>query len=106
LTGTATSPVREQGRRANAVRHRRLDVEIKLTHQAGDGKPGIALNGDAWVRTDALRSAHGEPLVLQLRARLLSAIPGFASELQKPQVMFLESVGCDGGRPPLRGRGG
>lgn len=101
----APSVVRQDRQRADALRHRRLGVEIQLTDQAGDSEPGIALDGDAGMGPHpTFAPRHRQSVLIELRTRLLAPVPCFTGELQEPEVVLLEHVGLDRGLPPLAGR--
>jgi hypothetical protein len=77
------SSIGEQTRRPDALRHRRLGVEIKLTHETGHSESGIALDADTRVRTQAAFSpGQCEPFAFELLARLLRSVPVLTCELQ------------------------
>jgi hypothetical protein len=91
--------------RANALRHRRLNIQVKLSDKAGHGQPSIALDGYTRVGADAaLSPRYRQPLILQLRACLLCLVPGLTCKLEKPQVVLLEDISLDRGFPPLPSR--
>jgi hypothetical protein len=102
-----TTPVAENGRRANTLRCGRLGVEVELAHKAGDGLTVVPLNDDAWVRArTAILCDDRQSLFIKLRPGGLDAVPGFAAELQEPQMVLLKHVAADRGPPPVGGRGG
>jgi hypothetical protein len=92
-------------RRANALRHRRLNIQVKLSDKAGHCQPRIALDRYTGVGADAaLSSRYRQPLILQLGARLLCLIPSLTCKLEKPQVVLLEDISLDCHFPPLPSR--
>jgi hypothetical protein len=93
------SGVGEKRRRPNTVRSRRLGVQIKLTDDPGDRKPGISFDPNARVGPHAtFASRHRHPFAVNLCACRLSPIPRLASQLQQPKMVLLKDVQCDG--PP------
>ena len=69
----------EQRGRRDALPDRRLDVQVKLAQEPGDGKPAVALDGDTGMRTQAaLAPGHRQTFGVKLRPRRLRSIPGFA----------------------------
>jgi hypothetical protein len=73
--------IAEYGRRAIALRHRRLGVEIKLANEPGYSQPGITF--DRYARmgpTSTLAAGHGQTIPIELVAGRLDPIPSLAGD--------------------------
>jgi hypothetical protein len=101
FVGTAASSVGEDRGRPDTLRRWRPGIKVEFADKAGHGQPRVALNAYGRVGAQALAPSYRQALPCDLLARLLAPVPGFASELQKSQVVLFEPVAVDRDFPPL-----